>query len=218
MAVPTLYQIYQRLFRAYGPQHWWPGETPFEVMVGSVLTQNTSWVNVERAISNLKMQAALHPERITGMSHKKLAKLLTPAGYFNVKATRLRNFCEWYNQNGGLRTLQQLPTVDLRKHLLSVNGVGPETADDMLLYAFNRPVFVIDAYTRRLFRRLGMIQGDETYEDLRALFERRLFRVSDKLAVFNEYHALIVHHAKYFCRSKPLCDDCCLRARCSRLI
>jgi len=218
MAVPTLYQIYQRLFRAYGPQHWWPGETPFEVMVGSVLTQNTSWVNVERAITNLKMQAALHPECIVGLSHKKLAKLLTPAGYFNVKATRLRNFCEWYNQNGGLRTLQQMNTDDLRNHLLSVNGVGPETADDMLLYAFNRPVFVIDAYTRRLFRRLGVIQGDETYEELRALFERRLSRVSDKLAVFNEYHALIVHHAKYFCRSKPLCDDCCLRARCLRLI
>ena len=214
MAVPTIYQIYQRLFQVYGPQHWWPGETPFEVMVGAILTQNTSWTNVERAIANLKRQKALSAARIVALPHKRLARLLTPAGYFNVKATRLKNFCCWYESEGGGRKLQRLPTIDLRRHLLGVNGIGPETADDILLYAFNRPVFVIDAYTRRLFTRLGVIAGEQSYETLRALFERKLSRVKYKETLFNEYHALIVHHAKYFCRTKPLCRECCLRRRC----
>ena len=215
MGTPTFYQIYQRLLRAYGPQHWWPGETAFEVMLGAVLTQNTSWTNVERAIANLKQHHALSASKIVAMPHKQLARLLTPAGYFNVKATRLKNFCHWYADMGGQRRLQRLPTHTLRKQLLAVNGIGPETADDMLLYAFNRPVFVIDAYTRRLFRRLMIIGGDESYEMLRALFESKLSRVNDKMTVFNEYHALIVHHAKYFCRSKPQCSECCLRHHCA---
>jgi endonuclease-3 related protein len=214
MAIPTVHQIYQRLFRAYGPQDWWPAETPFEVMVGSVLTQNTSWVNVERAIGNLKQQDALSASRIVAMTHKRLARLLTPVGYFNVKAVRLKNFCQWYIAQGEQTQLQQLPTGELRHALLSVNGIGPETADDMLLYAFARPVFVIDAYTRRLFARLGIIEGGETYEHLRSLFEKKLARVHDKVALFNEYHALIVQHAKHICRSKPLCHECCLRQRC----
>lgn len=214
MAAQSLYQLFQRMFRAYGPQNWWPGESAFEVMVGAVLTQNTSWVNVERAITNLKRQNVLSASRITALPHDRLARLLTPAGYFNVKATRLKNFCHWYQEAGGLRKLQSLSTPDLRRQLLAVNGVGAETADDMLLYAFNRPVFVIDAYTRRLFRRLDIIDGKESYEMLRALFEKRLSRVKEKVAVFNEYHALIVHHGKYFCRSKPLCSECCLRKSC----
>jgi endonuclease-3 related protein len=214
MAIPTIYQIFQRLFQVYGPQHWWPGETAFEVMVGAVLTQNTSWTNVERAITNIKQQKALSASHIVALPHKRLARLLTPAGYFNVKATRLKNFCHWYESEGGLRKLQRLPTADLRRRLLDVNGIGPETADDILLYAFNRPVFVIDAYTRRLFLRLGIISGEESYETLRALFEKKLTRVKQKTSLFNEYHALIVHHAKYFCRSKPLCHECCLRRRC----
>ena len=214
MANPSYYQIFQRLMRVYGPQRWWPGETAFEVMVGAVLTQNTSWVNVERAIGNLKKHKALSATHIVAMPRQRLARLLTPVGYFNVKAARLKNFCQWYASQGGLRKLQQVPTDTLRNMLLSVNGIGPETADDMLLYAFNRPVFVIDAYTRRLFLRLGMIEGNESYEKLRALFESKLSRVKEKLTLFNEYHALIVHHAKHICRSKPLCNDCCLRRRC----
>lgn len=200
--------------RAYGPQQWWPGDTAFEIMVGAVLTQNTSWVNVERAIQNLKKQKVLSASHIVAMSHKRLASQLKPVGYFNVKATRLKNFCRWYEVQGGLRKLQHYPTQTLRTMLLSVNGVGPETADDILLYAFHRPVFVIDAYTRRLFLRLGMIEGQESYEVMRALFENKLSRVDEKVSVFNEYHALIVHHAKYYCRSKPLCVDCCLRRCC----
>lgn len=215
MANSTFYQIYQRLLHAYGPQHWWPADSAFEVMVGAVLTQNTSWVNVERAIANLKQENALSATKIAAMSHSDLARLLTPAGYFNVKATRLQNFCNWYEEQGGLRKLSRQPTHDLRKLLLDVNGIGPETADDMLLYAFNRPIFVIDAYTRRLFLRLGYIEGDESYETLRTLFEAKLVRVNEKVTLFNEYHALIVHHAKYFCRSKPVCGECCLRKRCA---
>lgn len=214
MATPTLYQIFQFLQRAYGPQHWWPGESAFEVMVGAILTQNTSWMNVERAIANLKKARALSAARIMALTHRQLAAQLKPVGYFNVKATRLKNFCHWYAAQGGLRKLQRHPTPALRQMLLAVNGVGPETADDMLLYAFARPVFVIDAYTRRLFSRLGLVAGEESYETLRAVFESGLARHKDKVVLFNEYHALIVHHAKYYCRNKPLCNECCLRKRC----
>ena len=150
----------------------------------------------------------------TRITHERLARLLTPVGYFNVKATRLKNFCQWYLAHGGQRQLQKIPTETLRHLLLEVNGIGPETADDMLLYAFGRPVFVIDAYTRRLFVRLGIIEGRESYETLRSLFETKLARVKEKVTLFNEYHALIVHHAKYICRNKPLCHECCLCQRC----
>ena len=214
MANLTFKQVFQRLLRQYGPQDWWPGDTAFEIMVGAVLTQNTSWTNVERAIENLKQQDALSLSRIIAMSHAQLARLLTPAGYFNVKATRLKNYCLWYESQGGLSKLKRLSTETLRESLLSVNGVGPETADDILLYAFDRPVFVIDAYTRRLFTRLGLVEGGESYEELRRIFETKLVRVKDKLGVFNEYHALIVHHAKYFCRTKPKCQECCLQRCC----
>ena len=215
MANLTHYQIFQRLLGAYGPQQWWPAETAFEVMVGAVLTQNTSWINVERAIGNLKKQKALSDSGIVTMTHKRLARLLTPVGYFNVKATRLKNFCQWYAGQGGRRKLQTIPTDTLRPMLLAVNGIGPETADDILLYAFNRPVFVIDAYTRRLFRRLGEIEGDESYDVLRDLFEMKLIRVKEKVTLYKEYHALIVHHAKHICRTKPECVECCLRRNCS---
>lgn len=183
-------------------------------MLGAILTQNTSWVNVERAIASLKRERALSARAISRLSHAHLARLLTPVGYFNVKASRLHNFCRWYLQQGGVGRLQRLETLELRKRLLSINGVGPETADDILLYAFARPVFVIDAYTRRLFARLELIDGKESYEDLRSLFERRLSRVRDKPTVFNEFHALIVQHAKQACRRRPCCTHCCLSASC----
>ncbi len=212
----TLRQVYQALLRAYGPQHWWPGETPFEVMVGAVLTQNTAWSNVEKAIANLKANAALDPAVIAAARHEQLATWLKPSGYFNIKARRLQNFCRWYLEAGGLSALQPLDTAALRHRLLAVNGIGPETADDILLYAFDRPVFVIDAYTRRLFRRLGLIDGEETYEQLRHHFEEGLGRRQANVSLFNEYHALIVAHAKEACRTRPLCDACCLRRRCPR--
>jgi endonuclease-3 related protein len=210
----TLRQVYAALYRTYGPQHWWPGETPFEVMVGAVLTQNTAWSNVEKAIANLKGHDALDPAVITHTPAHTLAAWLKPSGYFNIKARRLKNLCTWYLAAGGLAALQRLDTAALRRELLRVNGVGPETADDILLYAFQRPVFVIDAYTRRLFSRLQLIDGEESYEVLRHYCEEGLGRATAKVALFNEYHALIVAHAKSVCRKTPLCAACCLRRRC----
>lgn len=207
-------QLYQILYKTYGPQHWWPGETPFEVMVGAVLTQNTAWVNVERAIANLREHQALSAEVIVRTHQRRLAMWLKPSGYFNVKASRLKNFCRWLLAEGGEATLDKLSTADLRVALLSVNGIGPETADDMLLYAFARPVFVIDAYTRRILSRLGLISGKEDYETLRAYMEARLQRSDNRLSLFNEYHALLVHHGKQVCRRQPACETCCLRRRC----
>lgn len=206
--------VYRRLHTAYGSQRWWPGDSAFEIMVGAVLTQNTAWSNVEKAIANLKAANALTPEAIAGAPHRRLAAWLKPSGYFNIKAQRLRALCEWLLREGGVRRIARLPTDRLRHALLAVHGVGPETADDILLYAFHRPVFVIDAYTRRIFARLGLIQGDEDYETLRRLFETRL---DADVPLFNEYHALIVAHGKDVCRPRPRCGNCALAARCPRL-
>ncbi|MDA1107746.1 MAG: endonuclease [Proteobacteria bacterium] len=206
--------VYRKLYRQHGPQHWWPGETPFEVMVGAVLTQNTAWSNVEKAIANLRAARLLDAAAIIRTRPARLAKLLTPSGYFNVKARRLRSLCAWYVEQGGFDALSQRDTSRLRSELLALHGIGPETADDILLYAFERPVFVIDAYTRRLFKRLGLIAGDETYEALRAGVERRLARGDDRIALFNEFHALIVAHAKNICRPRPRCEVCCLARTC----
>jgi len=207
-----LLAVYRQLLAAHGPQHWWPGDTSFEIMVGAVLTQNTAWSNVERAIDNLKRARALTPQAIASAPHRRLASWLKPSGYFNIKARRLRAFCDWFMACGGMRRLARLPTTALREALLNVHGVGPETADDILLYAFQRPVFVIDAYTRRLFQRLGMVSGDEDYESLRRWFETAL---GPDVQLFNEYHALIVAHAKDICRPRPKCEACGLQLRCA---
>jgi endonuclease-3 related protein len=206
-----LQSVYRRLAAAHGPQHWWPGDSRFEIMVGAVLTQNTAWSNVEKAIANLKRAQALTPEAIAAAPHRRLAAWLKPSGYFNVKARRLRALCEWLLHQGGARRLARFPTARLRAELLAVHGVGPETADDILLYAFARPVFVIDAYTRRLFQRLGVIAGDEDYETLRRVFESKL---DTDVPLFNEYHALIVAHAKDYCRPRPRCERCNLGTIC----
>jgi len=207
-----LMAVYRRLYAAHGPQYWWPGRTRFEIMVGAVLTQNTAWSNVEKAIANLRAARALTPQAIVAAPHQRLATWLRPSGYFNIKARRLRAVCDWLMQQGGVRRLMHQPTETLRAALLSVHGIGPETADDILLYAFGRPVFVIDAYTRRLFTRLGLIEGREDYEELRRLFESRL---DSDVSLFNEYHALIVAHGKDVCRSRPRCAGCRLRALCA---
>ncbi len=208
----ALRQIYRRLLKAHGPQHWWPGDSRFEIMVGAVLTQNTAWTNVERAIANLKRAKVLTPEAIVAAPHARLARWLKPSGYFNVKTRRLKAMCRWLSGQGGVRALARLNTHDLRAALIAVYGIGPETADDIVLYAFERPVFVIDAYTRRIFRRLGHIRGDEGYETLRHLFENAL---GPDVAMFNEYHALIVAHGKDICRVKPRCTECSLIRLCS---
>lgn len=204
-----LLTVYRQLIDRYGPQHWWPGETPFEVMLGAVLTQNTAWSNVEKAIDNLKALGRLSLDALLMMPQDMLADQIRPAGYFNVKAERLLNLCRFLDQHSDLEALD---TGRLRNRLLSVHGIGPETADDILLYAYGRPVFVIDAYTRRLFARLGLIEQDCGYEPLRARFEGAL---GPDAALFNEYHALIVVHGKTHCKSKPVCTGCPLAGLCA---
>lgn len=207
----ALRAVYDHLLAHHGPQHWWPAGSRFEIMVGAVLTQNTAWINVERAIANLKSARALRAEVIVKTHPGRLAKWLRLSGYFNVKTKRLRNFCRWFLDAGGDQSLRRMRTDALRQALLAVNGIGPETADDILLYAFDRPVFVIDAYTRRLFHRLDLLDGELPYEDLRANFETVL---GPDAPLYNEYHALIVRHAKDICRPKPRCGNCCLAVRC----
>lgn len=206
-----LRSVFDDLSRHHGPQYWWPGETPFEIMVGAVLTQNTAWSNVEKAIGNLVARNKLDAAAIVAARKDHLAGWLRPSGYFNVKAARLKNFCRWYLEAGGYEDLQQVETGALRQALLGVNGVGKETADDILLYAFDRPIFVIDAYTRRLFARLGLFSGDEDYDAMRLAIEPVL---GPDVPLFNEYHALIVRHAREICRVRPRCTECVLQPRC----
>lgn len=207
-------QLYQRLYQHFGPQSWWPAQSPFEVMVGAILTQNTAWTNVEKAITNLQQAACLCADAILDCNNESLAELLRPSGYFNIKAARLKHFCRWYLEHGGYDALSQWETETLRQALLSVHGIGPETADDILLYAFERPVFVIDAYTRRLFSRLGLASGTEPYDGLRQQVEQAFARDKSRISVFNELHALIVNHAKDYCRKRPRCQGCPLTRYC----
>ena len=203
--------IYERLYDAYGPQHWWPGQTPFEVMVGAILTQNTNWGNVERAIANLKDADLMDPRRLAECRTSRLARLIRPSGYFNIKAKRLREFLTWLRSrigDDGLESLRRVRTPRLRRELIAVRGIGPETADSILLYALGRRVFVVDAYTRRFLTRHGMISAKASYEDIRALFEENLPK---SVRLYNEYHALIVRLGKEICRPKPRCADCPLR-------
>lgn len=204
--------VYDALYAAYGPQRWWPADTPFEVMVGAILTQNTAWANVERALARLREHGALEASAILALSTQDLAEALRPSGYFNVKARRLSAFCAFFLEAGGLDALAGLETQALRRALLEVKGVGPETADDILLYALERPVFVVDAYTRRLFTRLGLLEGDESYEAIRQGFEQAL---GPDVPLLNEYHALIVRHAKDVCKTRARCAGCVLRLECA---
>ncbi len=206
-----LIQVFDLLLEAYGKQHWWPAETAFEVMIGAVLTQNTAWSNVERAIANLKQAEVLHLNGILGLPKEELAELIRPSGYFNVKAQRLQNYCRFLSENGGEDAMRKMALKSARSALLSINGVGAETADDILLYALELPVFVVDAYTRRIFSRLGMLHGDEGYEEIRTGFEEAL---GPHVPLFKEYHALIVRHGKETCKTKPHCDQCGLFGVC----
>jgi len=203
--------IYRRLYRAFGPQHWWPGKTPFEVMVGAILTQNTNWQNVERAITNLDRARLLDPVHLAAASPRRIASLIRPSGYFNVKARRLRAFLEWlrkYTDDGDLACFRRIPTARLRDELLAIPGIGPETADSILLYALKRPVFVVDAYTRRVLVRHGLVPRDASYDAIRSTFESH---VRKSVKVYNEYHALIVRLGKEVCRPRPQCGHCPLR-------
>lgn len=207
-----LLNVYESLLTMYGRQPWWPADSPFEVMIGAILTQNTNWSNVEKALVLLKQKLPLTAAGILNLSSADLEICLKPSGYFRVKTRRLQNYCRWYLEQGAYSGLDQLSTRELREQLLKVQGIGPETADDILLYAFHRPVFVIDAYTRRLLQRLALIQGQEKYEACRQLFETYLPKSVD---LYKQYHALIVIHAKQHCRkTKPVCDACQLAQVC----
>lgn len=209
-----LYDIFHRLAARFGPLHWWPAQTPFEVVVGAILTQNTAWRNVEYAIANLQGAGALTPAALATIDRGELEVLIRPAGFFRQKAERLQLFVEhlFARHGGELAALLTGPLEEVRAELLACKGVGPETADSILLYAGGRPSFVVDAYTRRLFTRLGLLRGDEGYEAVRTLFMESLPADSD---LFNEYHALIVEECKVFCRKRaPLCPACPLLACC----
>jgi endonuclease III related protein len=207
-------QVYQLLLDTYGNQDWWPAETPFEVCVGAILTQNTNWGNVEKAIRNLKAAGCLTMEALATLSVEELAEPIRPAGFFNVKSARLKEFVRFVGEraDGDLARLFRCDWQELRQVLLTVKGIGPETADSILLYAGNKPSFVVDAYTRRIFSRLGMVDQATGYEQLRGLFMAQL---PQEPALFNEYHALIVEHAKRYCKTRPVCAGCCLADCCS---
>ena len=203
-------QIYTKLFKSFGPQSWWPGDTPFEVAVGAVLTQNTNWGNVEKAINNLKREKALNAKAIHKMPVKKLASLIQPSGYFNIKAKRLKSFINFL-MNGYRGSMERMKKKDmhvLRHELLSVNGIGPETADSILLYALDKPIFVIDAYTKRVLSRHNILGHDEAYDKFQELFHSAFKK---DVRLFNEYHALFVRVGKMFCKPKPRCEECPLR-------
>ncbi|MFU0799512.1 MAG: endonuclease III domain-containing protein [Xylanivirga thermophila] len=203
-------QIYHQLLNYYGPQSWWPGDTPFEIMLGAILTQNTSWQNVERAIDNLRPY--LEPEKIYDMQDAQLSKLIKPSGFYNVKTKRIKNFLEWFkHKNFSIEELKKMDVQRLRQELLLINGIGRETADSIILYAIEKPIFVIDAYTRRMFNRFGLSLPKE-YDLIQDLFQKN---INKDVYVFNEYHALIVKHSKDFCRAKPLCDECFLNSICN---
>ncbi len=208
-----LLAVYERLFAAYGPQRWWPADTPFEVIAGAILTQSAAWTNVEKALANLQAAGALSPQGLRALSEAKLARLIRPSGYFNAKARKLKAFadllCDRFG--GDPDALLATPVDTLRPLLLATHGIGPETADSILLYAAQQPLFVVDAYTRRLFSRLGLSPPRDTYDAWQRLFMDAL---PPEAPLFNEYHALIVAHGKRLCRRRPLCADCPLLAVC----
>ena len=209
--LPILSQYFDALFRAYGEQHWWPGQKPFEIIVGAILVQNTNWTNAASAIANLRQAKLLTPSAIETLPQPKLARLIRSSGYFRQKARKLKAFVAFLRKEhrGSLAAMFRTPTAILRQQLLGVHGIGPETADSILLYAGNQPVFVVDAYTRRILQRHGLAAGKESYEEIRGLVEKSL---PNDPQLFNEFHALIVRTGKLYCRSRaPLCSQCALR-------
>jgi endonuclease-3 related protein len=201
-------EIYELLLAHFGPQNWWPGDTPFEIVVGAVLTQNTNWANVSRVIEGLKKEGLLFFDGLHGLPQELLAEKIRPAGYYNLKAARLRNLLDFIAQEyeGSLDAMFAEELHSLREKILTVKGIGPETADSILLYGGNKPVFVIDAYTHRIFSRHNIIAAEEGYYEIQEYFGLNL---PEDVPLFNEYHALIVRTGKEFCKkSKPLCSRC----------
>ncbi|PIU58100.1 MAG: endonuclease [Deltaproteobacteria bacterium CG07_land_8_20_14_0_80_38_7] len=204
----SLIQLYSQLFDVFGAQYWWPGDTPIEIIVGAILTQNTSWKNVEKAINNLKRKSFLSAAKLYELPEEELAELIRPAGYFRVKTKRLRNFLKFFlnDFNGNILLMQEKDLLDLRENVLFVNGIGPETADSILLYALDKPIFVVDAYTKRILVRHNLITEDFGYYDIQQFFMDNL---PTDVKLFNEYHALLVKCGKDFCKpNNPRCKEC----------
>ena len=209
----TLLDIYRQLLDCYRPQHWWPAPGPFEVMIGAILTQSTTWRNVEKAVNNLKAARVLSPEALRRLSLPEIATLIRPCGYYNAKARKLKSLAHWLGEHydDNLSKLFATGTDQLRQQLLSVYGIGQETADSIILYAANKPIFVVDAYTRRVINRIGLAPDSNSYTAYQALFMDNL---PADAGLFNEYHALMVCLGKDVCRNHPLCRQCCLRSIC----
>jgi endonuclease-3 related protein len=209
----ALLDVYRRLLVHFGPQHWWPAEEPFEVIVGAILTQSAAWGNVEKAIANLKGAKALSPRTLRQLSLPKLAKLVHPCGYYNAKALKLKSFAYWLGNHydDDLDRLFANNIDDLREELLSIHGIGQETADSIILYAANKPIFVIDAYSRRIINRIGLTPDRDSYAAYQTLFMDYL---PSDTQLFNEYHALLVCQGKNICCRSPLCSQCCLSDVC----
>lgn len=213
-AARRLLQLFEKLSGHYGPRHWWPAETAFEVVIGAFLTQNTAWSNVEQALAALKRERMLEPEKLGSLPRTRLEELIRPAGFFRQKAERLQGFCAHLatHHAGSLERMLGGELAAVRRELLALRGIGPETADSILLYAGGRPSFVVDAYTRRLLARHGLLAGIEDYETIRAYFMRHL---PVEAALYNEYHALIVEHCKVRCRkTRPTCVGCPVAGTC----
>ncbi len=209
-----LLNIYNLLLKHFGKQHWWPAETPFEVVVGAILTQSTSWKNVESTIENLKAEGILTPAGIRRVKTKQLSKLIKPALYHNVKAKKLKIFVDFLykNYDGNLENFLKIKKNKLREELLSIWGIGPETADSIILYAANKPSFVVDTYTKRVFKRLGLVKKEKSYDESREFFESNLPK---SVKLYNEYHALTVELGKNYCKNNPKCDGCPVKNLCS---
>ncbi len=211
MKVETLYS---KLYSFFGPQHWWPAESPFEVIVGAILTQQTTWKNVEKAIANIKKRNLLFPEKLVKVELNTLCSLIKPTGFYLQKAKRLKNFVSYLvnSYDGSLdKMFNNKPVDKLRDELLSLNGIGKETADSILLYAGNKPIFPIDAYTFRVFERLNICPSKKEYDKVRLYVQKHL---PLKIDIYKEFHALLVKLAKTYCKIKPLCNQCPLRLKC----
>jgi len=200
-------RIYHKMKDHFGPLHWWPGETPFEIMIGAILTQNTSWSNAEKAIRNLKTESLLTPQKLDHISKSRLETLLKPSGFFRVKARRVKEFLRHLRQSYQyeIRRMKAQSTSFLREELLEINGIGKETADSILLYALSKKVFVIDAYTRRIYSRHGFWNQKLEYDAIRNWFEEALPK---RTGLWNDYHAQLVMVGKHYCKSKPKCNEC----------
>jgi len=206
--VTEIRRFYDSLFERYGDLRWWPGETPFEIMLGAILTQNTNWVNVEKALSNLAKLGLLSPHELLNADDEVIREAIRPSGYFNQKTLKLRRFMDWlnYKTECSIDALSMFPTEELRYDLLSIRGIGPETADDILLYALDRPVFVVDAYTFRIAYRHGWIPQNIDYDGLAEIFRAS---IEYDISIYKNYHAMIVETGKNFCRKKaPICAVC----------